>query len=65
MRTGRRRQMVGGLLFISISSLTFVNTWVRLPAERKAADQPKQEATREAGYSLANSNYFPTSVRKF
>jgi hypothetical protein len=43
MRTGRRRQVGAIVLIIFISSLTFLNAWVRL----QPLDQPKPEAVRE------------------
>ncbi len=43
MRTGKRRQIGAIVLIISISSLTFLNAWVRL----QPLDQPRPEAVRK------------------
>jgi hypothetical protein len=49
MRTGKRRQVGAIVLIISISSLTFLNVWVRLSGGQQLQDQPRPESVREEG----------------
>jgi hypothetical protein len=62
MRTGKRRQVGAIVLIISISSLTFLNAWVRLqPLDQPRPDVAREELEEEAGlpapcfdYQLSN-----------
>jgi hypothetical protein len=62
MRTGKRRQVGAIVLIISISSLTFLNAWVRLqPLDQQRPEAVREEPEEEAGlpapcfdYQLSN-----------